>query len=213
MCGAHRALGRLHNRAQNSRASSLPAWRPEALLAAMISRSKHLAQTIARCALTRGLSTLEAASASAATRGAPLWPQASLAARNRLCLNPGEHFRQPYGERPSHRLSSGLQLCRSRHHAGPAFPCADYFEGLKSMISGAELARHQESTSIGQPFAAAALCMHQVPPPRWPQAPHEEGGAIRQLQQLWADSVRRKRKHKMNKHKHKKRRKLLRMRK
>jgi hypothetical protein len=54
--------------------------------------------------------------------------------------------------------------------------------------------------------------MHQLPPTSELWAP-QEGGVMRQLQELWADSVRRKRKHKMNKHKHRKRRKLQRMRK
>ena len=64
--------------------------------------------------------------------------------------------------------------------------------------------------SLSQGAVAAALSQRAAAPAAGLWAPHQ-GGLVRRLQEMWADSVRRKRKRAMNKHKHRKRRKLNRM--
>lgn len=66
----------------------------------------------------------------------------------------------------------------------------------------------QQPASLSQGLAAASLAQPLAPAM---QAPQQQLGVLRQLELLWADSVRRKRKRAMNKHKHRKRRKLNRM--
>jgi hypothetical protein len=78
---------------------------------------------------------------------------------------------------------------------------------LQWASAAAAAAARQQPTSLSQSLAAASL---QPLSPAM-QAPQQQQGVLRQLEQLWADSVRRKRKRAMNKHKHRKRRKLNRM--
>lgn len=62
-------------------------------------------------------------------------------------------------------------------------------------------AARQQPVSLSQGIAAAGLVPLPTPAAGGLVAP-QQGGLLRQLEQLWADSVRRKRKRAMNKHKH-----------
>ncbi|KAI7845511.1 hypothetical protein COHA_000934 [Chlorella ohadii] len=97
-------------------------------------------------------------------------------------------------------MPSGLVLEAYSKQAATGFP------QWATAAAAAAAVRQQPSSLSG--LAAASLAQPLAPAM---QAPQQQHGILRQLEQLWADSVRRKRKRAMNKHKHRKRRKLNRM--